>query len=147
MRKGLTFALSLLVAASLGAPSAWGQTVGAEFSTIFAGGGSPYTNGIFFPGTAICGDDETCTPIGVIPQITKGTDITFTNLDEGAVANAHRIVCLDKTKKGRPKCVSDQLDSPGDSTVMSTSRLKPAEYYYYCSVHTGMYGVFEVIKP
>ena len=147
MRKGILLAVASVVAAtSVLGTSAWGQAVPAEFDTIFAGGGTPLTNGIFFPGTATCRGDE-CTPAGAIPQVTRGTEITFTNVDEGTVSNAHRIICLDRTKRGRPRCVSEQLDSPGESSTIATSRLKPKVYYYYCPVHTGMYGVFEVVAP
>lgn len=116
-----------------------------EFSYIFAGGGTPLTNGVFFPGTATCSGGE-CTAVGAIPQIKKGTDITFANMDEGTVSNAHRIVCLGRTKTGRPKCVSEQLDSPGETSLMVTSKLRPGLYPYLCSVHFGMYGIFEVVK-
>lgn len=117
-----------------------------EFTYLFAGGGTPLTNGIFFPGTTTCSNGD-CTHYGPIPQVPRGTDITFVNLDEGSVSNSHRIVCLDRTKRGKPKCFSEQLDSPGESTRMITSRLKkPKVYTYLCTTHFGMYGAFEIVK-
>lgn len=117
----------------------------AEFSYIFSGGGTPLTNGVFFPGTATC-NTSGCTYLTPVPQIKKGTDITYVNLDEGTVSNSHRIVCKKRTKRGRPVCFSEQLDSPGEQSKMVTTKLKPGIYGYFCSVHAGMEGAFEIIK-
>lgn len=116
-----------------------------EFNYIFSGGGTPLSNGVFFPGTTIC-DANGCTELTPVPEIKKGTDITYVNLDEGTVSNAHRIVCKIRTKRGRPKCFSEQLDSTGEQTLLVTSHLKPGKYGYFCSIHAGMEGTFQVIK-
>ncbi|MFP5298492.1 MAG: plastocyanin/azurin family copper-binding protein [Actinomycetota bacterium] len=117
----------------------------AEFNHIFAGGGTPVSNALFFPGTATC-TSSGCTYLTPVPQVRKGTDIVFVNLDEGAVANSHRIVCKKRDKKGRPKCFSEQLDSPGEQSRMITTNMKPGIYGYFCSTHAGMEGAFEIIK-
>jgi len=110
---------------------------------IFAGGGTPLTNGIFFPGTATC-DSKGCTPIGPPLQVKQGSDITFVNIDPAAVANTHRVVSIRK-RKGRPMFASEDVSGPGQS-VVPASHLKPGVYPYFCNVHFGMYGVFEVVK-
>lgn len=116
-----------------------------EFNYIFAGGGTLLTNAVFFPGTATCTDGQ-CETVGDPIEIKKGTNITFVNLDESAVANSHRIVCMDHYRSGRPKCFSEDLDSPGDTDEMLTFKLKPGTYFYQCSVHFPMFGAFRVVK-
>lgn len=145
MTKHLLVVAALVGALLTGPAGAAPPPEGVPGNEIFSGGGTPLTNGIFFPGTALC-EDKKCEPVGPVLEVSKGSDINFTNVDEGAVSNAHRIVCLKKNKKGRPKCVSDQLDSPGESSRMITSKLKPGRYFYYCSIHAGMFGVFDIVK-
>ncbi len=116
-----------------------------EFNYIFAGGGTPVSNGVFFPGTTTCANGK-CEPVGDAIEIKKGTNITFVNLDESLVANSHRIVCMDAYRSGRPKCASENLDSTGDTDEMLTFKLKPGTYFYQCSVHFPMFGAFRVIK-
>jgi hypothetical protein len=116
-----------------------------EFNYIFAGGGTPLSNGVFFPGTATCADGQ-CETVGDPIEIKKGTNITFVNLDESLVSNSHRIVCMDHYRSGRPKCFSKDLTSPGDTDEMLTFKLKPGTYFYQCSVHFPMFGAFRVVK-
>ncbi len=109
---------------------------------IFAGGGTPLTNGIFFPGTATC-DSKGCTPIGAPLQVKRGSDITFVNLDPAVLTNTHQILSL--RRRGRqPLFMSDHVAGPGH-TVMRTSHLKPGLYPYVCNVHYPMYGIFEIL--
>ncbi len=130
---------------SIAAANYLADQANVEFGHIFAGGGTLLTNGVFFPGTMTC-DNGTCTNYGPIPQVKKGSNITFVNLDEGAVANDHRIVCTKRLRGGRPACVSQQLNSPGETSEMIIAKLKPGVYDYMCTIHFGMYGAFEVIK-
>ncbi|HEX2058107.1 MAG TPA: hypothetical protein VHI71_07030 [Actinomycetota bacterium] len=139
----------LLVAAFLALlPSAEAATgelpalppLGAAEEPLFAAGGTPLTNGLFFPGTAVCVGTD-CQ--GVPYEIAKGSDIRFYNLDSSIVANNHRIVAKQKTKKGRPLFQSETVSGPG-SSLMKTSHLKPGVYPYYCSVHFGMEGILQI---
>ncbi|HEX2195458.1 MAG TPA: hypothetical protein VHJ76_00920 [Actinomycetota bacterium] len=114
--------------------------VGAAEEPLFAAGGTPLSNGLFFPGTALCVGTD-CQ--GVPYQIAKGSDIRFYNLDAAVVANSHRIISKRQNKKGRPLFQSDNVAGPG-STLMKTSHLKPGVYPYYCSVHFGMEGILEI---
>lgn len=113
--------------------------LGAAEQPLFAAGGTPLTNGIFFPGTALCVGTD-CQ--GVPYQVALGSDIRFYNLDSAVVANSHRIVSKKTSKKGRPLFQSDTVQGPG-STLMKTSHVKPGVYGYYCSVHFGMEGLLE----
>lgn len=126
------------------APAPAARRAAVPVDRIFAGGGTPVSNGVFFPGTALCSGNE-CDYVTPLPQVEKGNDITFVNLDEATVANAHRIVCKKRTKRGRPLCISKQLSSPGEQARMITSKLKPGVYDYFCSVHFGMDGAFEIV--
>jgi hypothetical protein len=131
----------------LGAPAGAavdGTQIGAG-DTVYAGGGTPLSNGIFFPGTAQCTKDG-CEAIGPIPQIERGTDLKFVNLDTSEVANTHSIVSIKRNKNGRPLFGSRDSRGPSQSSVV-TSHLKRGEYPYFCRTHFGMYGIFEVIKP
>lgn len=115
---------------------------------LFAAGGTPLTNGIFFPGTVFCSGEE-CTEIGPPLTIDKGDDVTFVNLDAGPVTNSHQIVSLKKRKskkKPGPLFSSDEVSGPGQ-TVMKMSHVKPGTYIYLCTFHFGMYGQIEVVKP
>lgn len=116
--------------------------IGAAEQPLFAAGGTPLTNGIFFPGTAVCVGTD-CQ--GVPYEIPVGSDIRFYNLDTAAVANNHRIVSKKLTKKNRPLFQSDTIGGPG-STLVKTSHLKPGVYGYYCTVHFGMEGLLEFTK-
>ena len=140
----------LLAAASLALlPSAGGAApatlpelppVGAAEEPLFAAGGTPLTNGIFFPGTAACVGTD-CQ--GVPYQVAQGSDIRFYNLDTSVVANNHRIVSKRTNKRGRPLFQSETIGGPG-STLMRTSHLKPGLYPYTCSVHFAMDGLLEI---
>ncbi len=117
--------------------------LGAAEAPLFAGGGTPLTNGIFFPGTSLCAGTY-C--VGEPYQIARGTDIRFYNLDPAVVANNHRIIAKDTKKRtGAPLFQSDNVAGPG-STLMITSHLKPGVYGYFCSVHGGMEGLLEVTE-
>ena len=111
---------------------------------ILAGGGTPLTNGLFFPGTAIPNEDGSLT--GTSPlELAQGTDIEFVNLDEAAVGNGHQIISL-KRRKGRPVFSSDLLTRPGQSDLVVTSHLKPGLYDYFCSIHAGMWGQIQIVQ-
>lgn len=116
--------------------------IGAAEAPIFAAGGTPLTNGVFFPGTAACVGSD-CQ--GVPYEVARGTDIRFYNLDSAVVANSHRIVSKDTNKRGRPLFQSETVQGPA-STLMKTSHLKAGVYGYYCSVHFGMEGLLEITE-
>jgi hypothetical protein len=136
MRKLLVvvFALGLLVSPAMAAP------IDTE-DYVFAGGGTPLTNGIFFPGTALSG-----VPAAPPLEVTQGTDFTFVNLDEAAVGNGHKIISFKRLRSGQPAFQSDLLTKPGQSDLVITSHLKPAVYKYYCALHAGMYGNIQITK-
>lgn len=149
---GLVRKLSLLLAAVATAllPSAHAATgpgtpalppLGAAESPLFAAGGTPVSNGLFFPGTRVCANGS-C--YGQAYEIAPGTDIRFYNLDSAVVANSHRIVSKNvKKKTGAPLFQSDTVSGPG-STLMKMSHVKPGEYAYYCTIHFGMEGLIRV---
>lgn len=136
--------LALLPSAEAAAPAALPQLppIGAAEEPLFAAGGTPLTNGLFFPGTAVCVGSD-CR--GVPYQIAQGSDIRFYNLDSAAVANNHRVVSKKVSKKGRPIFQSETIGGPA-STLMKTSHLKPGVYPFYCSVHFGMEGILEITE-
>ena len=129
----VAFALGLLVSPAMAAP------LDAE-AYVFAGGGTPVTNGIFFPGTALSG-----VPSAPPVSITQGDDFTFVNLDEAAVGNGHKIRSFKVLRSGRIAFQSDLLTEPGATDLVITSHLKPGVYKYYCAVHDGMYGNIEIV--
>ncbi len=134
----IALALGLMAGPAFGAPSAPVGNV-----TIVAGGGTPVSNGVFFPGTAISDGNELQ---GLPPvQIEKGSDFDFVNLDEAAVGNGHQILSM-KRKKGRPLFQSDYLKSPGDMDLVVTSHLKPGVYAFFCTVHSTMFGRIEIVR-
>ena len=112
---------------------------------VVAGGGTPVSNGLFFPGTAIPDDDGGLTAVLPPVQIQEGTDVEFVNLDEATVSNAHKMVSL-KRRRGRPLFQSDQLTRPGQTSLVTTSNLKPGLYPFYCPIHSGMWGQLEVVR-
>ena len=145
MRRLLVLALiTLLWAGFIPSSGAAGSPAPTQQDALlFAGGGTPLTNGVFFPGAALC-DSSGCT--GAPPlQVQKGANVMFTNLDTAAVTNAHKIRSF-KMKRGRPYFESDLVYGPG-STVMITSYVKPGIYVYFCTIHSAMYGQIEVVKP
>jgi hypothetical protein len=147
--------ISLLIAATLAAllpPQAVGASprsalppIGAAEAPLFAAGGTPFSNGIFFPGPILCSPGA-CHSQPY--EIARGTDIRFYNLDSGVVANSHGIVSKD-TKNGKPRgprlFKSDTISGPG-STLMKTSHLKPGTYEYFCTVHFPMQGTLKVVS-
>ena len=134
--------LALLPSAEAAAPGTLPSLppIGAAEKPLFAAGGTPLTNGIFFPGTAVCAGTY-CQ--GVPYEVAQGSDIRFYNLDPAVVANNHRVVSKRLNKRGRPLFQSETIGGPA-STLMKTSHLKPGEYPYYCSVHFGMEGIIEI---
>lgn len=136
--------LALLPSAEAAAPAALPQLppIGAAEQPLFAGGGTPLTNGIFFPGTAVCVGSN-CQ--GVPYQVAQGSDIRFYNLDTAVVANNHRVVSKRLNKRGRPLFQSDTIGGPA-STLVKTSHLKPGVYPFTCSVHFGMDGILEITE-
>jgi hypothetical protein len=144
MRRTLIGACTLVLAFALLAPVGhaavpvdWLESSG----TLFAGGGTALSNGIFFPGTAIY-DGKAFQGLPPI-QITQGTDMDFVNLDVSAITNGHQIVSF-KRKHGQPVIKSARVDGPGQTTVI-TSHLKPGVYPFFCTVHFGMYGRLEIV--
>ncbi|MGH2755534.1 MAG: cupredoxin domain-containing protein [Actinomycetota bacterium] len=118
----------------------------AETDYVFAGGGTPLSNGAFFPGTAFC-NSSGCTVVGEPVQVEKGTNFTFANVDAEVVANAHQILSIKRHRKTkRPLFMSDVLTTPGQTDLVITEKLKPGLYEYGCTVHFGMYGVIEIVK-
>ena len=112
---------------------------------VAAGGGTPLTNGVFFPGTAMPNNDGSLTPVLPPIEIQQGTDLEFINIDEATVSNTHKLVSL-KRRKGYPVFSSDTLRSPGSSDIVTTSHLKPGVYEFYCATHAGMWGQIEIVK-
>lgn len=112
----------------------------AATNFVFAGGGTPLTNGIFFPGTTLC-DASGCT--GQPLPVPQGEDITFVNLDVSTATNAHQIISQ-KRKRGRPIFMSEVNNGP-DVSEVKTSHLKPGVYRYFCAFHFGMYGQIEIV--
>lgn len=149
MRK-LTLLLALAVLALLPSAHAAGgrdaavlpslPPLGAEENPLFAGGGTPVSNGIFFPGTILCA--ATCD--GEPYQIKQGTDIRLYNLDPALVANSHGMVSKDAKKKGGPLFQSENFGGPG-SVLVKTSHLQPGTYDYFCRTHYGMQGRLEIV--
>src|SRR5687767_10083967 len=86
-------------------PLPWLETGGR----VFAGGGTPVSNGVFFPGTVLCVGTD-CSGLPPV-EIAQGTDLEFVNLDVSAVANIHQIVSY-KRKRGRPLFTSKALEGP-----------------------------------
>ena len=132
--------IALAGALALVGTSAAHAEVGA---TVIAAGGTPVSNGVFLPGTAIYDGDRYQGPPPV--QILQGQDFEFVNLDESALANGHKIQSF-KKKRGRPLFRSELLLHPGERDVVVTSHLKPGTYVYYCTVHVGMFGRIQVAK-
>ncbi|MBW3595163.1 MAG: hypothetical protein KY391_06250 [Actinobacteria bacterium] len=142
MKKVLLVALAVSLSCFAPTASATDVEVGGR---VVSGGGTPVSNGLFFPGTAIPDGDGGLTAILPPIEIERGTDLEFTNIDEAAVSNAHKIVSL-KRRKGRPLFQSKTLTRPGQSTLVATSNLKPGLYPFYCSVHSGMWAQLKVVR-
>jgi plastocyanin len=106
---------------------------------LFAGAGTPLTNGFFFPGTAIYDGTEFRGAPLVIPQ---GCNIRFVNLDDSLVTNGHEIVSFAR-KHGRAMFKSGVSNGPG-TMIIKTSQLRPGLYPYYCVIHYSMYGLLQV---
>jgi hypothetical protein len=108
---------------------------------LFAGGGTPLTNGYFFPGTAIYDGKQFQ---GVPLQVKQGQNVQFTNLDYSTVTNAHEILSF-KRKNGRPVFSTPLVKGPAQ-VLMVTSNLKPGIYPYFCAVHYQMFGEIQITK-
>ena len=138
--------LLVAVAAVLALPTApAGGATQAEDAQIFACCTTPVGGGLFFPGTGVSDGTKMEYPAPV--QVTQGSNVTFTNFDEAAVANNHQIRSLKINKKTRrPLFTSKPVFSPGDSVTMITSHLKPGLYPYRCTTHGNMFGAIEVVR-
>ncbi len=135
---------ALVAAALLSAPARarvpidWLESGG----TLFAGGGTNVSNGVFFPGTVIY---DGYNYQGLPPlQIKQGTDLDFVNLDPSVITNGHEVISF-KRKRGRPVFQSKRVDGPARATII-TSHLKPGVYVYFCGTHASMFGRLEVVK-
>ena len=136
--------LALTAALALAAAPAGGATR-AEDARVFAGGTTPVGGGVFFPGTGISDGAKMQYPAPL--EVTQGSNLIFTNLDESAVANLHQIRSLKVNRRTRQALFSSKpLRSPGDSTTVITSHLKPGLYAYRCTTHANMFGAIEVVK-
>ena len=113
-----------------------------EPANIFVGAGTLLTNGIVFPGTAIYQSGDY---IGEPLQITSGQDLMLTNLDEGDIANGHKLQSFKRKRNGRPLFESKRLENPGEQSLVITSHVKPGIYDFNCPIHFGMYGQIEVL--
>lgn len=137
--------LLALIAALVPSQIASGAPASARAtSPLFVGGGTFVSNGIFFPGTAFYYEGEYYGPAYQIP---RGNDIELTNLDEGSISNGHQMRSFKLKKNGRPKFISARVSSPGESTIVITSHLKPGVYDYFCTNHFGMLGRIEITRP
>ena len=142
MRKLVTLALTGVLALSA-APV--GSAAEAEDARLYVAATTPLTSGYFFPGTGVY-DGEQFVYIEPL-QVTKGTNVVMTNLDEEAVANAHQVRSLKKKKKTkRPLFASKPVRHPGDTVTIRTKHLKPGKYKYVCTTHAGMTGMLQVVK-
>lgn len=112
---------------------------------VAAGGGTPVSNGVFFPGTAVANNNGGVDPVLPPIQLKRGTDLEFVNLDEATVSNGHKIVSL-KRRRGYPLFTSELLRRPGQTDVLYTSNLKRGIYPFYCSTHAGMWGQIKIVK-
>jgi plastocyanin len=142
MKRLVVLACSAVLALSM-AP-AGGAPVDAD-AQIFAGGTTPVGGGFFFPGTGISDGAEVLYPAPL--EVTKGSNVTLTNLDEAVVANIHQIRSLKLNKRTkRPLFTSKPVYSPGDRVTMITSHLKPGFYPYKCTTHGNMFGAIRIVK-
>ena len=137
----LTAALAVSSPASgRGTSAATTPRQSATEAPVFSAGGTPLSNGVFFPGTLLC-VGTTCE--GQPYEIARGTDLRLYNLDLAVVANGHGIVSKDRKKSGAPLFWSEVIGGP-DDTLVKTSHLKPGVYEYTCRVHGSMDGVIRV---
>ena len=139
MKKTLALAVCLVLVVPIQA--AVGSTTAAATVPLFVGGGTFVSNGIFFPGTAVYQDDEY---YGAPYQVAQGTDVELINVDEGSVSNGHQLRSFKQRRNGRPLFLSERIASPGESTVVIVSHLKPGIYDYFCTNHFGMLGRIEI---
>ena len=142
MRKLLGVALIALLALPV-APA--GGAARAEDAQLFVGGGTLLTDGYFFPGTGI--SDGSKYRFVAPLQVTRGSNVVLTNLDESAVTNLHQVRSLKKNPRTkRPLFTSAAVRRPGDRVTIITSHLKPGSYKYICTTHGSMVGMLEVVK-
>lgn len=115
-------------------------------ATLFVGGGTNLSNGLFFPGTSLRQNDEWL-DLGPPLQVTAGSNVTLVNLDAAALTNYHQIRSFKIRKKtGRPLFQSEPSSGP-TTTMVLTQHLKPGLYRYFCTTHFGMFGRIEVVAP
>jgi hypothetical protein len=139
MRKALLLLVVglLVVPVSLASGSTASSLAPAK---MFVGGGTPLTNGIFFPGVSVYDGEKLQ---GVPMEIQQGQDIELTNIDEGDVANCHQLTSY-KRRRGQYLINSKRLCSPGETALVVTSHLKPGRYEAFCPIHTSMYAIIDV---
>ncbi|MEA2451546.1 MAG: hypothetical protein QOG04_256 [Actinomycetota bacterium] len=140
MRKLLLLMVAALVALPSGMATA-GASAAPAPAPMFVGGGTPLSNGIFFPGTSVEQNGEL---VGVPYQIERGQDIELTNLDNGDVANCHQLTSFKRKRNGRPLFNSKRLCTQGEKAIVLTSIVKPGIYDAFCPVHFGMYAQIEI---
>jgi glucose/arabinose dehydrogenase/plastocyanin/type 1 glutamine amidotransferase len=71
--------------------------------------------------------------------LTKGSSLTFTNLD----AFAHNVASVDLDPDGQRLFASSNIGT-GTTAVEGTDRLEPGSYKFLCTVHPSMVGTLEV---
>lgn len=148
MRRGpLAAAVALsvtLLTASLGhAAAAGAPPTPADEVRVFAAGGTQVSNGLFFPGTAIANGGKY---IGEPLPVPQGSNIRFFNADQSTFAGGHKITSFKRIRRGGksvPLFSSKLVEGPAEALVI-TSHLEPGIYDYFCSIHSGMFGLIKV---
>lgn len=141
MKRSLLLALVAMLALSM-APAGGAERADAQ---LFAGGTTPVGGGFFFPGTGVSDGSKMQYPAPL--EVTRGSNVVLTNLDEATVANSHAIRSLKLNKRTkRPLFRSKAVYSPGDSVTMITSHLRRGLYPYRCTTHANMYGAIQIVK-
>jgi hypothetical protein len=134
----------LLLAGLTLVPPAAARPAADDDATLFVGGGTNLTNGLFFPGTSLRQNGEWL-DLGPPLQVTAGSNVTLVNLDAAPLTNSHQVRSFKVRKKtGRPLFQSEPSSGP-TTTLVLTQHLKPGLYRYFCTTHFGMFGRIEVV--
>lgn len=135
-------AVAVLAAPAAGNAQTAARTGRADTRTrIFASGGTPLTNGIFYPGTIIqVGGAKYGEPY----EVARGSNIEFVNTDPEATANSHCMISVKRKKRTRRPLFASRCIKGPSVDVVVTSHLKPGTYEFFCPIHFGMLGAIEV---